>query len=116
MAPGGTRVLTPEAGVISRLSGHDPALGELPGAVFGWSVYLTTARGFFFATHLGNRHVHVGQELDAGSIVGHVGHWPRDPARSHTHLGFTAHTGSRPASVHEIEAVARAPRVPGHWP
>lgn len=115
MAPGGTRYLAPEDGIVSRLSGHDPALGVIDGDIFGWNVYLKTGHGFYFATHLGNRHVHVGQYLRAGAIIGHVGTWPHDPGRSHTHLGFTADAGETASKAH-IVAVSQAPRVAGHWP
>jgi murein DD-endopeptidase MepM/ murein hydrolase activator NlpD len=116
MAPGGTRVLAPADGVIVKLSGHDPALGDVGGGVFGWSFYLETAFGLVYATHLGNRHVHVGQHLSAGAIIGHVGHWPGDPPRSHTHLGVTAHDHSIGSGARLVESLARAPRVAGHWP
>lgn len=116
MAPGGTRVLVVQAGVISKLSGHDPQLGEIAPGIFGWNVYLTIPGvGVYFMTHLGNRHVHVGQHLTPGAIIGHVGHWPNDPGRSHTHLGYTSDNGEAAAKAH-IVAVSEAPRVAGHWP
>ena len=110
MAPGGTQVVAPQAGVISRLSGHDPVNGVYPGAVFGWSFYLTTIDGFYFCTHLGVRYCHVGLHVAPGMLLGLVGHWPHDEGRSHTHLGFTAHAG-RKQSTKRIEAVGVAPRM-----
>ena len=117
MAPGGTPVLASQAATVRRLSGHDPALGELPGAVFAWTIYLETVGGVeYFITHLGDRTVHVGQPVRLGQVIGHVGHWPHDPARSHTHEGIT-HPAGKVAAVARIDAIARAPmvRLPG-WP
>lgn len=110
MAPGGTPFLAPQDATVTRLSGHDPAQGVVDGSVFGWSVYLTTVGGVvYFATHLGDRRVRVGQHVKRGALVGHVGHWPGDPSRSHTHLGVT-HPAGKKAAVARILAVAKAPR------
>jgi murein DD-endopeptidase MepM/ murein hydrolase activator NlpD len=110
MAPGGTKVVAPQAGLVHRLSGHNPIEGMLPGAVFGWTIYLDCADGFWFLTHFGQRSCHVGQHVVPGTLLGLVGHWPHDEGRSHTHAGFTAHTG-RKASVARIEAMGLAPRL-----
>jgi hypothetical protein len=110
LAPGGTKIVAPQAGVISRLSGHNPIHGVYPGAVFGWSVYISCADGFYFSTHYGYHYCHVGQHVAPGMLLGLVGHWPHDEGRSHTHLGFTAHAG-RKASTKRIEAVGVAPRI-----
>lgn len=115
MAPGGTRFLAPEDGRITRLSGHDPKLGEVEPGIFGWNIFLTTATGIvYFATHLGNRDVWEGRKVKAGTILGHVGHWPHDEGRSHTHLGIT-HPDGVSASQERIVKVGEAPRVKGHW-
>jgi murein DD-endopeptidase MepM/ murein hydrolase activator NlpD len=118
MAPGGTKLLAPEAGTLSRRSGHDPSQGA-SGAVkdiFGWSVYIETPAGLvYFATHLGAVGVQVGQQLKAGDVVGSVGNWPGDPGRSHTHLGVTHPAGEAAAKDH-ICNVAAAPRMPGQTP
>lgn len=118
MAPGGTLVLASQDGVISRLSGHDPKTGTWKdgkpnkrGDVFGWSIYLRTADGEYFDTHLGSRVVKVGQKVVAGQKLGTVGKWPNDPGRSHTHRGFTARKGGRKASTARINAVKVARRV-----
>lgn len=113
MAPGGTPFLAPQASTVSRLSGHDPAEGVLDGDIFGWNIYLTTSPGkvVYFATHLGDRHVTVGEKVKLGQLLGHVGHWPGDPDRSHTHLGIT-HPAGYKAAIARIEAVAKAPMVP----
>lgn len=110
LAPGGTQVLAMQDGVVSRLSGHPPENGVYPGAVFGWTIYLRCADGFYFTTHYGARYVHVGQHVVAGQVIGRVGHWPHDEGRSHTHAGFTADAGKK-ASVVRIQAVGKAPRV-----
>lgn len=116
MAPGGTRFLAPEAGTITRLSGHRPSEGVIGGDIYGWNIYLTAPSGvWYFATHLGNRDVTVGQKVRAGDILGHVGNWPGDPGRSHTHLGVTHPAGDRAAKDY-ICKVAASPRVHGQWP
>lgn len=116
---GGTAVLAPQSGVIVRLSGHDPALGLFPKdlpvskrSVFGWSLYLRVADGYFYATHMGARYVHVGQHVVAGQVIGRVGHWPppRGEGASHTHLGFTHDAGIK-AARKRILAVGAAPHV-----
>lgn len=113
MAPGGTPFLCPQDGLtVTRFSGHDPSSGVTGGDIFGWSLYLTSKTGvFYFATHLGDRTCHVGQKVKRGDLLGHVGHWPADPGRSHTHLGVT-HPAGKVASVARIEAVAKAPMRP----
>ena len=115
MAPGGTKVVAPQAGVVSRLSGHNPVEGVFPGAVYGWSVYVDTADGFYFLTHFGVRYCHVGQHVVPGTLLGLVGHWPHDEGRSHTHCGFTAHAG-KAASKARILAVGLAPHVKPIFP
>ena len=113
MAPGGTPLLASQDGTITRLSGHDPALGVRDGDIFGWSLYLQTSPGkiIYFATHLGDRAVKVGQKVKRGQLLGHVGHWPHDPGRSHTHLGIT-HPAGYTAAIARIKAVAKAPMLP----
>lgn len=111
MAPGGTTVMAPEAGVVTRISGHDPSSGTHgAGDIFGYSLYIRTAGGFFFSTHYGHVTVSLGETVKAGQKVGTVGHWPRDPGRSHTHLGFTSNSGYY-TSVTHIRAVSAAPKV-----
>lgn len=116
MAPGGTQVLSPEAGTIFKLSGHDPTAGVVGGDIFGWNVYVHTPAGLlYFMTHLGDRDVQVGQSVRAGDIIGHVGHWPNDPGRSHTHLGVTDPAGIA-AAKDRICQVAGSQRVAGQMP
>jgi murein DD-endopeptidase MepM/ murein hydrolase activator NlpD len=111
-----TPVLAPEAGVITRLSGHDPATG-LHGSnrdVFGWSIYMRVPlRGFYYSTHYGRVIVHEGQQVRAGQVVGYVGRWPYDTPRSHTHLGYTSFSYVPWVSRNRIRAVAASPRVDG---
>lgn len=112
MAPGGTPVLAPEAGTVTKISGHDPSTGTHgAGDIFGYSIYLRTAGGFYFSTHYGSVNVSLGETVKAGQQVGRVGHWPRDPGRSHTHLGFTALNGLYATAVKHIKDVAAAPKV-----
>jgi len=116
MAPGGTPVYAPQDGLtVTRLSGHDPAEGVIEGDIFGWNVYLRSDAGVtYFLTHMGDRRLSTGLPLPLGmkvgrrNVIGHVGHWPDDPGRSHTHMGVTHPMGRKPA-VARIEAVARAP-------
>jgi murein DD-endopeptidase MepM/ murein hydrolase activator NlpD len=112
MAPGGTPLLAPQDATVTRWSGHDPSEGVLDGDIFGLSMYLRTVGGVsYFATHLGDRVASVGRKVKRGDLLGHVGHWPNDPGRSHTHLGVT-HPMGRRASVYRIENVAKAPMLP----
>jgi murein DD-endopeptidase MepM/ murein hydrolase activator NlpD len=114
MAPGGTQVLAPEAGTILKLSGHDPGEGVLGADIFGLNIYIHTPAGaIYFATHLGDRTVDLGQPVQPGDVIGHVGHWPNDPGRSHTHLGVT-HPGGEAQAKQHICAVAAAPHVAAH--
>ncbi len=115
MAAPGTPVLAPENGTVSRTAGHDPATG-LHGEnrdVFGWSVYLKTSFGFFYATHFGRLTVGAGSRLRVGEVMGYVGDWPHDRPRSHTHLGYTNVSHISQLSINKIRAVASAPRVQG---
>jgi hypothetical protein len=112
MAPGGTPFLAPQDVWVSRFSGHDPASGVTGGDIFGWNIYLQTSGGvIYFATHLGDRADVLGKHVTRGTLLGHVGHWPNDPGRSHTHLGVT-HPAGKVAAVARIEAVAQATMLP----
>ncbi len=117
MAPGGTRFLAPEACKITRLSGHNPAEGEVAPSIFGWNIYMrgVTSGVLYFVTHLGNRDVKVGQHVRAGDILGHVGHWPHDTGRSHSHIGVTSPKGAAASKAH-ICKIAKAQKIKGQWP
>lgn len=115
LAAGGTPVLAPEDGVVSRTSGYDPATG-LHGSnrdVFGWSVYLRCKGGFWYDTHYGRLVVGAGSEVRVGDLLGFVGNWPGEPGRSHTHRGYTSFTRIPYVSRNKIRACASAPRVEG---
>ncbi len=110
-----TPVLAVEKGVVSRTAGHDPATG-LHGSnrdVFGWSVYLKCAYGFYYYTHFGKLLVTAGTQVRVGDIIGFVGDWPGDRPRSHTHLGYTNFTHVSRLSIAKIRTVASSPRVEG---
>lgn len=109
-APGGTPILAPFAGVITKLSGHDPRDG-VNGDIFGWSLYLTRDDGtFMYLTHMGQRDVYVGEHLLIGQELGEVGRWPGDPGRSHSHVGITSPHGVTAAQKLVLE-ISAAPRV-----
>lgn len=111
MAPGGAAILAPQDCLVMRLSGHDPREGVIGGDIFGLSTYLHVPDGFYFLTHQGIRFVKEGQWVRKGAIIGRVGHWPHDPGRSHSHLGFT-HVKGQTASVQRILKVAAGPVRP----
>lgn len=108
MAAGGTTILAPQDCYVMRLSGHDPAEGVIDGDIYGWNTYLHVPDGFYFLTHQDFRYVKLGQWVRKGTRIGRVGHWPNDPGRSHSHLGFT-HVKGAYASRKRILAVAAGP-------
>jgi len=114
MAPGGTPVVAVEAAEIVKISGHPPTYVPDSGVgIFGWNLHYKTPAGYrWFSTHYGSLACRVGQQVKVGQVVAHVGSWPGDPGRSHTHLGVTSPKGWTDAKA-KIEAVARAPRVKG---
>lgn len=117
-APGGTTILAPFAGTITKLSGHDPKTGtwgpngpSSSGDIFGWSTYLTRADGvYLYVTHEGSRLVSEGQKVTVAQPIATVGHWPHDEGRSHSHAGITSPRGQADAK-RIIQAIAAAPRV-----
>jgi murein DD-endopeptidase MepM/ murein hydrolase activator NlpD len=89
----GTPVLAPDAGEVSKLSGHDPKLGAIdgPGGPLGWSVYITSPRrAVYYLTHLGAREVKLGQHVAAGERIGTVADYDRFGRASHVHVGYHA--------------------------
>lgn len=68
----GTIVLAPAAGKITKLSGHDPAEGGVPGGAYGWSIYLTVPHAIYFLTHFSTRLVELGQAVELGQEIGTV--------------------------------------------
>lgn len=111
MAHGGTTILAPQDGHVTRWSGHDPRKGVIGGDIFGWSTYFTVPDGWYFITHQASRLVPVGKWVKKGTPIGIVGHWPGDPGRSHSHVGFT-HKDGYTASVKRIRKVAAGPARP----
>ncbi len=112
-APGDTPVLADFAGVVTKLSGHDPASGTHgpAGDIFGWSTYYVRGDGVeAYVTHQGARFVHVGQRVNLGQMIGKVGWWPHNAGRSHSHVGVSSPHGTADAK-RIITAVAHAPRV-----
>lgn len=112
-APGGTKVLAVERATIRKLSGRDPAWGANQTiGIFGWSIHYETSDGYrYFSTHYGARSpLGVGQIVDAGQVLGTVGHWPGDPSRSHTHLGVTSPLGVTDAKK-RIADVSKAIKI-----
>lgn len=84
----GTRVLSPADAVVSRLSG---SLSNYtgPGGPFGYSMYLDSAKGQYFLTHLGSRSVQVGDHVKYGQMIGTVADYPFADS-DHIHEGFHA--------------------------
>ena len=109
MCPPGSLVLAPTRLKITRLSGHSPTQGELPGAVFGYSLYGVDEEGFtFFFTHLARRYVKVGQWYCPGATLARVGQWPKDKPRTHLHMGITGPT--KAVSQGRSKAIAQKAR------
>lgn len=71
-APAGSTVGAPEAGTITRFSGHDPREGGPAGGPYGWSMYLTCPSAIYYLTHFGSRLVSVGQKVKHGDLLGTV--------------------------------------------
>lgn len=90
MAPAGTPVIAPVGGRVFKLSGHDPANGPTSGphGPFGWSLYIRGNDGRnYFLTHLGSRHVRLGQVVRAGQPIGTVGNYAHWGGANHVHMG-----------------------------
>lgn len=71
-AAAGSTVGAPLDGKVTRLSGHDPRQGGVPGGAYGWSIYLTCSSAIYFLTHFGSRTVTLGQDVKRGDIIGTV--------------------------------------------
>lgn len=112
MAPGGTKVVAVERATIKKLSGRAPSSGWYGPGIFGYSIHYETSEGLrYFSTHYGARSkLTIGQTVDVGQVLGTVGSWPGDPARSHTHLGVTHPLGPTAAKA-RITEVSKAQRV-----
>lgn len=88
----GARVSVGFWGYVSRVSGHPPSEGGVPGGAYGYSVYVTNrVNGHVrYITHLGRRFVVSGDRVKPGSIIGTVcdSAVSGKPGTSHVHLGF----------------------------
>lgn len=110
--PPWTTVVSPEAGIITKLSGHSPGndTWDTQG-VFGWSLHIRTIQGYeYFVTHLGSRPsgFYVGLRVEAGDTIGKVGDQRFRP--DHVHVGVTSPAGEADARQHILQ-VANAPRI-----
>ena len=108
----GLGICAPEAGTVTRFSGHDPSDDTADkNGVYGWSTYLTTGAGYvYFITHQGRRlpSLRVGQKVLAGDLLGFVG--DQRYRSDHAHIGVTSPKGEQDAKA-RITAVSKAPRV-----
>ena len=90
-APGGSPCVSPAAGKVVRLSGHDPRNGppDGPHGPFGWSVYIDADDGkTYFLTHMGSRTVAVGDRVAQGERIGTVGNYDQWGGTDHIHMGI----------------------------
>lgn len=108
----GLGIVSPEAGIVTRFSGHDPSDDEADqNGVYGWTTYVETPAGYeYFITHQGRRlpTLRVGQRVAAGDLLGFVG--DQRYRSDHAHVGVTSPKGEADAKA-RITAVSRAPRV-----
>jgi len=108
----GLGIVAPEAGTITRFSGHDPSDDKADATgVYGWTTYLTTAAGYvYFITHQGRRYptLRVGMKVQAGDLLGYVGDQRFRP--DHAHVGVTSPKGDADGKA-RITAVSKAPRA-----
>lgn len=108
----GLGIVSPEAGIVTRFSGHDPSDDTADrNGVYGWTTYVETPAGYkYFITHQGRRlpSLRVGQHVAAGDLLGFVGDQRYRP--DHAHVGVTSPKGEADAKA-RITAVSKAPRV-----
>ena len=108
----GLGIVAPEAGTITRFSGHDPSDDHADSiGVYGWTTYLKTPAGYtYFITHQGRRYptVRPGMRVQAGDLLGYVGDQRFRP--DHAHVGVTSPKGDADAKA-RITAVSKAPRA-----
>lgn len=109
---GATPVVAPVDCEVVKISGRNPALGaDQVVGIFGWNLHLMASGGYrLFGTHFGAYTVRVGQKVKRGTVIGYVGNWPGNPARSHLHLGVTSIHGRQDASRYILD-IAAAQRV-----
>ena len=108
----GLGIVAPEAGTITRFSGHDPSDDQADkDGVYGWTTYLTTTAGYvYFITHQGRRYptLRVGMKVQAGDLIGYVGDQRFRP--DHAHVGVTSPKGDADGKA-RIVAVSKAPKA-----
>lgn len=108
-APAGTLVHAPEAGVVERWSGHDPADGPIEGehGPFAWSLYLRGASGAdYYMTHLASRAVVPGGRVARGqslATIADYSRWTGTP--DHVHIGVNPPADGHPG-IAELAAAA----------
>jgi murein DD-endopeptidase MepM/ murein hydrolase activator NlpD len=111
-APPLSPIVAVEAGVIDRLSGHDPNDDTWDSqGVYGWSTYILTRHGYrYFLTHQGRREsgIRVGVQVNVGDPVGYVGDQAFRP--DHVHYGVSSPLGTADAK-RRITMVSKAKKV-----
>lgn len=88
-AKAGSPCVSPTTGVVTRVSGHDPAGGPTGGVhgPFGWSVYIEGGGKTYYLTHMGSRTVKVGDKVRQGQRIGTVGNYAKWGGIDHIHQG-----------------------------
>lgn len=93
-AKGGAYVCAEFTGKVIKLSGHAPTPTTKPGGPYGWSIYLETPEGVYYATHFGTRskfNVKLGATVKKGMLLGRVADYAKATngvTPSHIHWGF----------------------------
>jgi len=91
-ADAGSVLLSPEPGTIHRWSGRAPTKKAEPGGPYGRTIYLKTATGDYFITHLRWRSpkAQVGMRVRRGQILGSIADYTaatNGVTPSHVHMG-----------------------------
>jgi murein DD-endopeptidase MepM/ murein hydrolase activator NlpD len=106
----GLGIAAPEAGTVTKFSGHDPSDdGADSIGAYGWSTYITTPGAYvYYITHQGRRYptLRVGMRVQAGDLIGFVGDQRFRP--DHAHVGVHSPKGEADAKA-RITAVSKAP-------
>lgn len=86
-APGGTKVYSITAGVVSKIGGNE---NKHSGKIFGAQVTVTGQDGYpnIFYTHLTNLQVAKGDTVAPGTLIGEITEWHDNPAGEHVHIGL----------------------------